>query len=84
MLTGHQSWVFERKPVIRSSASVVGPFEGRGPLARDFDIIHGDSMLEEKSWEKAEKVLLDSNNIDSVGADPVDRRMMLYLWDRTG
>ncbi len=59
MLTGHQSWVFERKPVIRSSASVVGPFEGRGPLARDFDIIHGDSMLEEKSWEKAEKVLLE-------------------------
>jgi stage V sporulation protein AD len=59
MLRGHQSWVFERKPVIRSSASVVGPFEGRGPLARDFDIIHGDSMLEEKSWEKAEKVLIE-------------------------
>lgn len=59
MLKGHQSWIFENKPVIRSAATVVGPFEGRGPLARDFDIIHGDSMLEEKSWEKAEKVLIE-------------------------
>lgn len=59
MLKGHQSWIFENKPVIRASATVVGPFEGRGPLASDFDIIHGDSMLEEESWEKAEKVLIE-------------------------
>ncbi|CAM4408404.1 stage V sporulation protein AD [Paenibacillus alkaliterrae] len=59
MLKGHQSWIFENKPVIRASATVVGPFEGMGPLARDFDIIHGDSMLEEESWEKAEKVLIE-------------------------
>lgn len=59
MLKGHQSWIFENKPVIRASATVVGPFEGRGPLADDFDIIHGDSMLEEESWEKAEKVLIE-------------------------
>ncbi|MDQ0062179.1 stage V sporulation protein AD [Paenibacillus harenae] len=59
MLKGHQSWIFENKPVIRSSATVVGPFEGRGPLANDFDIIHGDSMLDEDSWEKAEKVLIE-------------------------
>ncbi|WP_028610020.1 stage V sporulation protein AD [Paenibacillus harenae] len=59
MLKGHQSWIFENKPVIRASATVVGPFEGSGPLADDFDIIHGDSMLEEDSWEKAEKVLIE-------------------------
>jgi stage V sporulation protein AD len=59
MLKGHQSWLFENKPIIRSSATVVGPFEGRGPLAHDFDIIHDDSMLEEASWEKAEKVLIE-------------------------
>ncbi|MDQ0115837.1 stage V sporulation protein AD [Paenibacillus harenae] len=59
MLKGHQSWIFENRPVIRSSATVVGPFEGRGPLANDFDIIHGDSMLDEDSWEKAEKVLIE-------------------------
>ncbi|MHA0857516.1 stage V sporulation protein AD [Paenibacillus sp. CMAA1364] len=59
MLKGHQSWVFENKPVLLGEATVVGPFEGRGPLAKDFDIIHGDSMLEEDSWEKAEKVLME-------------------------
>lgn len=59
MLKGHQSWIFENKPVIRATATVVGPFEGRGPLANDFDIIHGDSMLQEESWEKAEKVLIE-------------------------
>jgi stage V sporulation protein AD len=59
MLKGHQSWLFENKPVIRSRATIVGPFEGRGPLANDFDIIHGDSLLQEASWEKAEKVLIE-------------------------
>lgn len=59
MLKGHQSWIFENKPKIKASATVVGPFEGRGPLAGDFDIIHGDSMLEEESWEKAEKILIE-------------------------
>lgn len=59
MLKGHQSWIFEKKPVILSEATVVGPFEGKGPLGNDFDIVHGDSMLEEKSWEKAEKAMLE-------------------------
>ncbi|MBW5448888.1 stage V sporulation protein AD [Cohnella sp. CFH 77786] len=59
MLKGHQSWIFERKPVIVSTAAVVGPFEGRGPLADDFDMIHGDSLLEQSSWEKAEKTFLE-------------------------
>lgn len=59
MLKGHQSWLFENKPFIRSTATVVGPFEGRGPLAKDFDIVHGESMIGQKSWEKAEKVLIE-------------------------
>ncbi|MFC7441285.1 stage V sporulation protein AD [Laceyella putida] len=59
MLKGHQSWVFENKPVIQSAAAVVGPFEGRGPLGNDFDLVHGDSTLNQDSWEKAEKELLE-------------------------
>jgi stage V sporulation protein AD len=59
MLVGHQSWVFQNKPVITSTATVVGPFEGRGPLAEDFDIIHGNSLLGQDSWEKAEKTLME-------------------------
>jgi len=59
MLKGHQSWVFENRPSIIGRATVVGPFEGQGPLAEDFDIIHGDLRLGQDSWEKAEKALLE-------------------------
>ncbi|MDQ0090519.1 stage V sporulation protein AD [Paenibacillus anaericanus] len=61
MLKGHQSWIFEKKPKIISTATVVGPFEGQGPLANDFDIIHGDLYLGQDSWEKAERVLLEES-----------------------
>jgi len=59
MLQGHQSWVFERKPVLQGTATVVGPFEGQGPLADDFDIIHGDLSIGQQSWEKAERTILE-------------------------
>jgi stage V sporulation protein AD len=59
MLKGHQSWLFENRPVIQAAATVVGPFEGQGPLANDFDIIHGDLSIGQDSWEKAEKALLE-------------------------
>ena len=58
-LRGHQSWVFENKPRIFGTATVVGPFEGQGPLANDFDIIHGDLMLGQNTWEKAENKLIE-------------------------
>jgi stage V sporulation protein AD len=59
MLKGHQSWLFENNPVIAGAAAIVGPFEGQGPLAMDFDIIHGDLRLGQDSWEKAERTLLE-------------------------
>jgi stage V sporulation protein AD len=59
MRKGHQSWVFASKPAIVATATVVGPFEGQGPLADDFDIIHGDMMMEQESWEKAENMLME-------------------------
>jgi stage V sporulation protein AD len=59
MLKGYQSWVFENRPVIISSAAIVGPDEGQGPLSEDFDIVHGDSTVTQKTWEKAEKTLME-------------------------
>ncbi|WJH37447.1 stage V sporulation protein AD [Paenibacillus sp. CC-CFT747] len=59
MLQGHQSWRFDNRPVIIGAAAVVGPEEGKGPLAPEFDRVHGDTLLEQKSWEKAEKMLLE-------------------------
>lgn len=59
MLKGHQSWIFENNPVIAGASAIVGPFEGQGPLAQDFDIVHGDLRLGQDSWEKAERTLLE-------------------------
>ena len=59
MLQGHQTWLFESKPVILSSAAVGGPFEAQGALASDFDLFHADLWLGQDSYEKAEKKLLE-------------------------
>jgi len=59
MLKGNQSWVFKTKPTIIASSAVGGPFEGKGELAEDFDIIHKDIWLGQDSFEKAEKIFLE-------------------------
>ncbi|MBO8138075.1 MAG: stage V sporulation protein AD [Desulfotomaculum sp.] len=59
MLRGHQTWEFKSKPVIISTSVVGGPFEAQGPLAEDFDILHGDLYLGQDSYEKAEKKMLE-------------------------
>jgi stage V sporulation protein AD len=59
MLKGKQTWIFESKPYIIGSSSVVGPFEGKGPLASEFDIIHDDIWINQETFEKAEKLILE-------------------------
>lgn len=59
MLKGHQTWIFKTKPVIISSAAAGGPFEAKGALADDFDILHDDIWIGQDSFEKAERKLLE-------------------------
>src|SRR5579875_3774867 len=59
MLVGYQSWAFPKNPMILSTAVIGGPMEGRGPLADDFDLLHSDLRMQQKSWEQAERMLLD-------------------------
>lgn len=59
MLVGHQSWKFANLPVIEASAATGGPFEARGNLAADFDILHDDLWMGQDSYEKAHKLLLE-------------------------
>lgn len=51
---GNQTVKLNNPPSIISSASIVGPKEGKGPLKLYFDNIIDDEMWGEKSWEKAE------------------------------
>jgi len=59
MQVGQQTWKFLNEPAIVGTATVVGPEEGAGPLAKEFDYIHDSLDLQEKSWEKAERKLLE-------------------------
>ncbi|WHH60046.1 stage V sporulation protein AD [Petroclostridium sp. X23] len=80
MIQGHQTWVFESKPVIASSAAVGGPFEAKGPLAGDFDKLHDDIWLGQDSYEKAEKKLLEEaceTAIHKVGKKKEDIQFFL-------
>ncbi|MBB6673928.1 stage V sporulation protein AD [Cohnella nanjingensis] len=59
MLHGRRTWIFETPPVILATGTVVGPDEGAGPLAADFDLVHPDMEIQQPSWEKAERALLE-------------------------
>lgn len=54
---GSQTVKLLNPPSIVSTATIVGPKEGQGPLARYFDNILDDDMFGEDSWEKAESKL---------------------------
>lgn len=80
MIHGHQSWVFDQKPVILASSAVGGPHEAAGPLADDFDILHEDLWLGQDSFEKAEKKLLEQaceKTIDKAGMKKEDIRFFI-------
>jgi len=61
MLKGHQTWEFENQPVIISTGVVGGPFEAKGPLANDFDLLHEDLWLNQDSYEKAQKIMVEES-----------------------
>jgi stage V sporulation protein AD len=80
MLQGHQTWLFNSRPVIKAAAAVGGPFEAQGALAEDFDILHGDIWLGQDSFEKAEKKLLEQAceiAIDKAGMKKADVQFFL-------
>ncbi|MDI4646721.1 stage V sporulation protein AD [Cohnella hashimotonis] len=59
MLQGRRTWIFDKPPVILGTGTVVGPDEGEGPLAADFDLVHPDMTIQQPSWEKAERLMLE-------------------------
>ncbi|MDL2281105.1 stage V sporulation protein AD [Selenomonadales bacterium OttesenSCG-928-I06] len=56
---GEQSLIFETQPKIISTANIVGPLEGKGPLKEFYDFILKDNLNNLDSWEKAESYMLE-------------------------
>lgn len=58
-LMGRQTWLFNPAPVLLGAGSVAGKRESEGPLAADFDVIHKDPYIGQKSFETAEQKLIE-------------------------
>ncbi|WP_429161604.1 stage V sporulation protein AD [Desulfitispora alkaliphila] len=75
MLVGHSTWQFPSKPVIVSTGVVGGPFEGKGNLSDSFDILYDNIWMDQKSFEKAEKLMLEDacqKALDKAGVKKQD------------
>ena len=55
---GKQTIKFNTPPTILECASIVGPKEAQGPLAKYFDQTLEDEFWGEKTWEKAESKII--------------------------
>lgn len=79
MLQGHQTWIFESNPVIIGSSAVGGPFEEKGALSKDFDILHEDIWLGQDSFEKAAKMMLEEACNIAIGNAGVNKEDVNFL-----
>ena len=74
---GKQTISFDNPPTIVQTASIVGPKEADGPMAKYFDKCLEDEFWGEKSWEKAEsKIIKETTNLAiakaNLGATDID------------
>lgn len=77
---GQQSVKFSNPPVISAWAAIVGPKEGQGPWAKDFDKILDDYLYGQSSWEKAENIILQETvqtAVAKAGLDTTEAELLL-------
>ncbi len=71
-----QTWRFQQDIRILGTGTAVGPHEGKGPLAEDFDIVHDDFYVGQDTWEKAERKLFEEAVDVAVQKSGVDQSMI--------
>ncbi|PPA72309.1 stage V sporulation protein AD [Jeotgalibacillus proteolyticus] len=55
-----KSWIFKNRPAIVASGVVGGPFEQKSPYSGEFDLVKDTLWMEEESFEKANRQLIES------------------------
>lgn len=63
---GKHSILFSNPVYIMSSASIVGPKEGEGPLKDYFDVIYEDTTFGKNTWEEGESEMVRQTIIKSL------------------
>ena len=79
-MAGKQSIEFQNSPYIISSASIVGPKEGEGPLGEWFDLVAPDAGLGENTWEEAESTMQKEALQTAIGQAQLMTQQVRYLF----
>lgn len=77
---GNQTIIFKNRPKLLSTYSVVGSKEGCGTFKDYYDHILQDDLFDEKSYEKAERKILEHaifSSIDKAKINPQDVEMII-------
>ncbi len=77
---GSQTVRLLNPPSIISTATIVGPKEGQGPLAQYFDNILDDDLFGEDSWEKAESKLTRESVKTALSKAKLNEADMEYMF----
>ena len=80
---GKQTVKFNTPPTILECASIVGPKEAQGPLAKYFDQTLDDEFWGEKTWEKAESKIIKEtvNTVISKSGIPSEKIDCIFSGD---
>lgn len=77
---GKQSLSFDEPVYIASSASIVGPKEGEGPLKDTFDKIVEDATFGKNSWEEGESEMLKETVLLAIQKAEMDLNDIRYVF----
>ncbi|MFD1849227.1 stage V sporulation protein AD [Oceanobacillus bengalensis] len=79
MLNGHQTWIFQNKPVIISTGTVGGPFEANGAIPKAFDILHDDMWLNKDSFEKAQQTMMEEACQIAIKKSTIEKEQVKFF-----
>lgn len=80
MLKGHQSWIFQNRPMIAATGVSGGPFEANGNLVNDFDVFHEDLWIGMETFEKAHRVLLEEAMKIALNKANIQKEQIQFLF----
>ncbi|WP_174613738.1 stage V sporulation protein AD [Virgibacillus ihumii] len=79
MLTGHRTWIFDKKPAIISAGTVGGPFEAEGNIPNDIDLLHDNIWLNQSSFEKAHQIMMEEACQYAVKNSPIEKEQVKFF-----
>jgi stage V sporulation protein AD len=80
LLKGHQSWVFNNRPMISATGVSGGPFEANGNQSKDFDFLHEDLWMGMDSYEKAQRVLMEEAVRTTLAKAKIEKEQVEFLF----